>query len=83
MGSKSSSSNSYLNEDYTVKDQGLDSVTREIKHNNPLHTIKLYEIDYLYASIGSHRKLELEFHCCECNYQCYVLMDKTDDAQKY
>ena len=83
MGSKSSSSTQlYGNEDYTVSDQGLDYVTEQIKHNKPSHSIKLYEIDYLYASIGSHRKLELEFHCCDCNYQCYVLMDKTDSGHK-
>ena len=40
---------SYKNEDYTVRNQGLDSVTKEIKHNNPSHRIKLYEIDYLYV----------------------------------
>lgn len=33
--------NSPENNDYTVKDQGLDSVTEEIKHKNPKHTMKL------------------------------------------
>lgn len=70
------------NNDYTVKDQGLDSVTEEIKHKNPKHTMNIYEINYLYPFQGLHRKLELEFNCCECIYQCYVLIDKTSDGHK-
>lgn len=79
---KSMNINRPENNDYTVKDQGLDSVTEEIMHKKPNHTMKLYEIDYLYAYSGLHRKLELEFNCCECIYQCYVLMDKTSDGHK-
>ena len=78
MGSESS----YKNESYTVSNQGLDSVKNEIKHNHPSHNIKLYECDYLYASVGLHRKLEFEFHCSDCNYVCYVLMDKTENGNK-
>lgn len=46
MGSKSMCFSRPEIDYYTVKDQGLDSVTEEIKHKNPNHTMKLYEIEY-------------------------------------
>ena len=85
MGNSSQGSSDESSDKGTiVQNEGTSSVKAKFccnksdnKKNCKKSNISLTQLNWNYKFIGSHRIIELEFHCSNCNSHYYVLMDKT------
>ena len=80
MGNKSSNS-SRGKTDCIELNKKKEKVKKHLCHPDDENNFKLTEITWWYAMVGSHRIIELTFHCSLCNKNCIVQMDKTTSGK--